>query len=237
MIVALCLVVPIACQQKMAKQPSYRPLGSSVFFPNGRSSRPLVPHTVPRGPDLRESRLLSGKVQSQDEATRLIPLVGWGAAGALGVLGAYMAVSQPDAEYVTLFPFPITHQVLERGRERFLIYCSVCHGPQGEANGKIVERGYLRPPNYFTDYSRGLERRGFKVPLPKAPAGYYFEVITHGYGGMPDYAAQVAPRDRWNIIAYIRALQLSRHAALADLSEQEREAARQALKGNGEHDR
>ena len=78
------------------------------------------------------------------------------------------------------------------------------------------------PPSYHTGIARGLERRGIKVLLRDAPVGYYFEVITKGYGAMPDYAAQVPPEDRWRIIAYIRALQYSRHAPLEDLTEEMR---------------
>ena len=94
-----------------------------------------------------------------------------------------------------------------------------------------MERGYLKPPSLHTDLSRGFQRRGQKVPLRDAPVGYYFEVITQGYGAMPSYASQVAPEDRWKIIAYVRALQLSQGARLADLPEGQREAARKALGG------
>ena len=118
---------------------------------------------------------------------------------------------------------------MERGQERFTIFCAVCHDPIGNGNGKIVQRGYTRPPSYVTDYSRGFERRGIKVKLRDVPVGYYFEVVSKGYGAMPDYAAQIPPRDRWAIIAYIRALQLSQHARLEGLPEAERQAARKAL--------
>ena len=114
-------------------------------------------------------------------------------------------------------PSPSTESGIERGQERFNIYCAVCHDALGTGNGKIVERGYLRPPNYHTDYSRGFERRGMKVLLRDVPIGYFFEVITRGYGGMPDYASQIPPDDRWKIIAYVRALQLSQWAPLKDL--------------------
>ncbi|MFB3916867.1 MAG: cytochrome c [Terriglobales bacterium] len=99
-----------------------------------------------------------------------------------------------------VMPFPITKQVLERGRERFNIYCAPCHSRTGDGNGMIVQRGYRRPPSYHTDRLR------------TAPLGHFFDVITNGFGAMPDYAAQVAPHDRWAIIAYIRALQLSQNA-------------------------
>jgi hypothetical protein len=94
-----------------------------------------------------------------------------------------------------LFPFPVTEEVLRRGQERFNIFCSPCHGRTGEGNGMVVERGYRRPPSYHTP------------ALVKAPVGHFFDVMTNGWGAMPDYASQVPVRDRWAIAAYIRALQ------------------------------
>jgi Cytochrome C oxidase, cbb3-type, subunit III len=108
-------------------------------------------------------------------------------------------------DFANIFPFPVTHAVLERGQQRFNIYCSPCHDRAGTGDGMIVRRGYRRPPSYHIDRLRA------------APAGYFFDVITHGFGAMPNYAAQVAVRDRWAIVAYIRALQLSQHATLADV--------------------
>ncbi len=102
-------------------------------------------------------------------------------------------------------PFPVTAEVMMRGQQRYNIYCSPCHSEVGDGNGMIVQRGYERPPSYFNDRLR------------KAPIGHFFDVITHGYGKMPDYAAQVEPKDRWAIAAYIRALQLSQGATKADV--------------------
>ena len=103
-------------------------------------------------------------------------------------------------------PFPVTKEVLERGRERFNIYCSPCHSPLGDGNGFIPSRGFSRkPPSYH-------------IPrLQKAPLGYFYDVITNGFGIMSDYSAQVPQRDRWTIVAYIRALQLSQNATKADV--------------------
>ncbi len=97
-------------------------------------------------------------------------------------------------------PFPVTTAVLERGRERFNIYCAPCHARSGYGNGMIVQRGYRRPPSYHT------------ARLRQAPVGHFFDVITNGFGAMPDYAAQIPVRDRWAIAAYIRALQFSQDA-------------------------
>jgi hypothetical protein len=97
-------------------------------------------------------------------------------------------------------PFPLTREVLERGRERFDIFCAPCHSRLGDGNGMVVQRGYRRPPSYHIDRLRN------------APLGHFFDVISNGFGAMPDYAAQVPPYDRWTIVAYIRALQLSQNA-------------------------
>jgi Cytochrome C oxidase, cbb3-type, subunit III len=98
-------------------------------------------------------------------------------------------------------PFPVTRQVLARGRERFNIYCSPCHSRLGDGQGMVPSRGFAKMPP------------SFHIPrLQKAPLGYFFDVITHGFGIMPDYAAQIQPEDRWAIVAYIRALQLSQNA-------------------------
>jgi mono/diheme cytochrome c family protein len=104
-----------------------------------------------------------------------------------------------------VYPFPVDENVMRRGRERFDVYCSPCHSRTGDGNGMVVQRGYRRPPSLH------IQR------LLDAPPGHIFDVITNGFGAMPDYAAQVRVRDRWAIAAYIRALQLSQHAPVAEL--------------------
>ena len=111
---------------------------------------------------------------------------------------------------VTTFPVPITREVLERGRERFDIYCSPCHGRTGEGNGMIVQRGFPAPPSYHIDRLR------------QAPVGHFFDVMTQGYGVMYSYASRVDAADRWAIAAYIRALQKSQNASLTQLTPDER---------------
>jgi cytochrome c len=169
----------------------------------------------------------SGK-KPAGEAARFAGLV---AAGPANPLAAATPMLDAAAEYETTFPFPVTADVLERGRERYMIFCVVCHGADGTGNGKIVQRGYTRPPSFITDESRGLARRGRHVLLREVPVGYIFEVPTNGYGAMPDYRSQVPPRDRWSIVAFIRVLQLSQYARLADLPEKERRATQEALGG------
>ena len=102
-------------------------------------------------------------------------------------------------------PFPVTEQVLARGEQRFNIYCAPCHSRLGDGNGMIVQSGLRQPPSYHTERLR------------KAPLGYFFDVMTNGFGAMPDYASQISAQDRWNIVAYIRALQLSQNATASDL--------------------
>lgn len=213
----------LGCQQQMAEQPSYRPLQPSSFFDDGRASRPLVPGTVARDVPLEDPTLLTGRRHANADAARAAALIGLGRpVDAAAQAGAQL---RPEEEYVTEFPFAITYDDLRRGQERYTIYCAVCHDPVGTGRGKIVERGYVMPPSYLTGTSRGLERRGFKVLLRDAPVGYYFEVVSLGYGAMPDYAEQVKPADRWRIIAYVRALQLSQRAPVNLLPEEEREKA------------
>ena len=103
-------------------------------------------------------------------------------------------------------PFPVTAELLARGQQRYDIYCAPCHSRVGDGKGVIPSRGFPRkPPSYHTERLR------------KAPLGYFFDVITNGFGAMPDYASQIPPRDRWAIVAYIRALQLSQDATSADV--------------------
>ena len=109
------------------------------------------------------------------------------------------------------FPFPVDQRVLLRGEERYNIFCSPCHDQVGTGQGMIVRRGYPAPPSYHIDRLR------------EAPVGRFFEHITKGFGVMPSYAQQVSPEDRWAIIAYIRALQLSQNARLADVPESQRQ--------------
>jgi len=110
-----------------------------------------------------------------------------------------------DGRPAQTFPMPVTADVMARGHERYDVFCSPCHGRTGVGNGMIVERGFRRPPSFHDDRLRN------------APVGYYFDVMTHGFGAMQDYAAQVPVADRWAITAYIRALQTSRAATIADV--------------------
>jgi cytochrome c len=120
------------------------------------------------------------------------------------------------------FPFPITHEDLERGRQRYNIYCTPCHDYTGSGRGMIVQRGFPTPPSYHIDRLR------------QAPVGHFFDVMTNGYGSMYSYASRIEPEDRWRIAAYIRALQLSQHASLQDVPDSERQKLTQQTQTPGQ---
>jgi mono/diheme cytochrome c family protein len=112
---------------------------------------------------------------------------------------------------VTEFPIPIAKADIERGETRFNVYCSPCHGRLGDGTGMIVQRGFRQPPSYYSER------------LINAPVGHYFDVITNGFGAMPSYASRVQSDDRWRIVAYIRALQLSESASVNDVPPDQRQ--------------
>jgi mono/diheme cytochrome c family protein len=138
------------------------------------------------------------------------PVPGTVARGALND-DTLLYTGKVNGEPATGYPFPIDAAVVARGQERFNIYCSPCHGQTGAGDGMIVQRGFSKPPPL--DEPR----------LRDAPVGDLFEVITNGFGAMPDYAAQIKPADRWAIIAYLRALQLSGTATLEEVPPAERQ--------------
>lgn len=171
-VLLLTILFTASCTQKMADQPSLKPLQASPVFPDGKSARQPVKGTVPSG-----FTRMNGRAATEE-------------------------AFDPNALKP---PFPVTLELLERGQRRFNIYCAVCHGRTGEGNGMVVRRGFSAPPTYHSDRLR------------QAPMGHFYDVITHGFGGMASYANQVEPGDRWAIAAYIRALQLSQNAEIADL--------------------
>ncbi len=131
------------------------------------------------------------------------------ARGTLQEDAAFYTGKENGAVVATL-PLPLTQEVLDRGEQRFNIYCAPCHDRTGGGNGMIVRRGYRQPPSYHVDRLR------------QVPIGHFFDVMTNGFGAMPDYRAQISPRDRWAIAAYIRALQLSQHATESDVPAEDR---------------
>lgn len=225
LLAAYCLLFAVACRQDMQDQPRYEAYESSGFFKDGLSSRPLVEGTVPRGYLRADKQLFTGQNdKAQTSASATVQRGGQANANAQGSssvgssnnanmqggnmtsaqagqtsqAGASAQAAAGDANDVEDFPFPVTREVMERGQERYQIFCAMCHGLTGDGDGMIVRRGFRQPPSYHEDRLR------------QARVGHFFRVITEGYGAMPSYRAQVPVQDRWAIIAYVRALQLSK---------------------------
>ena len=155
-------------------------------------------HDQPKYVPLRQSAFFGDERSAR-------PLVAGTVARGMLHTDALLATGKVNGQDATMFPFAVDERVMARGQERFNIYCSPCHGRTGMGDGMIVRRGFRRPPTFHQDRLRN------------APVGQIFDVITNGFGAMPDYATQIPPADRWSIVAYVRALQLSEHAALADV--------------------
>jgi mono/diheme cytochrome c family protein len=184
-----------ACRRDMQDQPKAIAYRENSFFKDGTGSRPLVDGTVPRG-YLREDRAFFLGKKATAQSTPASPSTPPAAGSANNQAGLF-----PDD--VDTIPLQITKEDLDRGQERYNIYCSVCHGLTGNGDGMIARRGFNKPApaNYHQDRLR------------QAPAGHFFDVMTNGWGAMPAYAQQVSVEDRWRIVAYIRALQLSQTQA------------------------
>ncbi len=172
------MLLAAGCRQDMHNQPKFIPQRGTSFFVDHRSARPQVENTVARGALHEDSYFYTGTV-----------------------LGANGYREEKD-----LLPFPATMTVLEKGQERFNIYCTPCHSRVGNGLGAIVQRGY-KPAGNLNDEVRRAQ-----------PLSHYFYVMTHGYGAMPDYSAQLTPEERWTVAAYIRALQLSQNATEKDVA-------------------
>ena len=171
------ILVLAGCRQDMQNQPKMVPQRGTDFYADHRGARPQVVNTVARGQLREDSYFYTGVIQ-----------------GANGY-----------REEQNALPFPATLQVLERGQERFNVYCTPCHSRVGNGLGEIVQRGYKPAANLHDQVRRAQ------------PISHYFYVMTHGYGAMPDYSEQLTPEDRWAVAAYIRALQLSQAATAQDV--------------------
>ena len=211
----VALLFSAGCRQDMHDQPRYKTFAASPFFADGQASRPPVRGAVARGTLADDSLLYTGKLETQSaeaagnpRPVNPTPASGQPAAGS--VTARAPAPDRTGQGFADLFPFPITAEVLDRGETNYNVFCAVCHDPIGTGDGMIVRRGYRKPPSYHTDRLR------------KAPAGYFFDVITNGFGAMPDYAAQISPADRWAVVAYVRALQISQNSGVADVPAEKR---------------
>jgi mono/diheme cytochrome c family protein len=193
----LLLVVCVGCRRDMQDQPKIKPLRGSTFFADGLGSRQPIEGTIPRG-FLRDDNpeFYTGKKSGAATATAT-PAQQQTA----GAQNSPQQNSFPDD--VVDFPIPVTQKVVERGQSRYEIFCSACHGLTGYGDGMIVRRGFRRAASFNDDRLR------------QAPVGHFFDAITNGWGAMPSYASQIPVQDRWAIIAYIRALQLSQQNAAA----------------------
>jgi mono/diheme cytochrome c family protein len=188
LLIPLLLLLFSGCRRDMQDQPKMKPFRGTTFFGDGLSSRQPIDGTIPRGFLRTDTALYTGKKTNAPAN---------GAATAPGPQPSPGAQANTYPDDVDTFPFPITKEMVVRGRERYDIFCSVCHGLTGNGDGMIVRRGFRRAAS-FNDYR-----------LRQAPVGHFFDAITNGWGAMPSYAAQIPVQDRWVIIAYIRALQVS----------------------------
>ncbi len=198
MLSAFCFLLS-ACRRDMQDQPKAIAYRESTFFKDGVSSRPPVEGTVPRGYLRADREFYFGKksgYRTGSGSDRVIDSTGQQTGAAPNSNAIF-----PDD--VDTFPFPITKEVLERGQERYDIFCSSCHGLTGYGDGMIARRGFNKPAPASLHQDK----------LRQAPVGHFFDAITNGWGAMPSHASQIPVEDRWKIIAYVRALQLSQMKA------------------------
>lgn len=175
----------------MQDQPRYKVYKKEdgTFFSDHRSSREQPEGTVARGLLKENKALYTGKIDNPNPNAQVETTT--------NAAGNTIVTSFPNA--IDEFPVPVTKELVDRGQDRYNIYCIVCHGPVGNGDGMIVRRGFGAPPTYHDDRLRN------------APVGHFFDVMTNGWGKMNGYAAQISANDRWAIVAYIRALQLSQN--------------------------
>ncbi len=191
-VATVALLVSLAgCRYgEMYDQPRYEEYEATSFFPDGLSSRPLVEGTVARAD--------------------LLPF-------GPDVRRTYLTGRDDSGQFVAEMPFSADRGVLERGHDRYKIFCAPCHGQDGAGRGPIVIRGFSPPPKLYDP------------KVVNQPIGYYFDVITNGHGAMYGYAARIPVRDRWTIAAFLRALQLSRDADPSELDDLDRAALSQTV--------
>ena len=193
LIFAFCLLpltFAVGCRYDMQDQPRYKAYKQSDFFADNRASRDLPDGTIPRAQLRADKALYTGKIENPNPNAPVQTVVD-------PATGNTLIASFPND--IEEFPVPVTKELLDRGEQRFKVFCIVCHGPVGNGDGMIVRRGFSKPPSYNDDR------------LIKAPVGHFFDVMTNGQGKMNSYASQVPVADRWAIVAYIRALQISQN--------------------------
>lgn len=209
LVAAAVLPALAGCRNEMYDQARYEPLEASAFFDDGMSSRPQVPGTVARLSPADEPASSDHEYLARAEAGKFFDDP-----------AAYdhYYEGKADGKLADTFPFPLAQADVERGQQRYNIYCRPCHGATGDGKGLIVLRGFSPPPPLY-----GPRPKAGQTPVPiyddlrDAPVGHFFDVMTHGHGAMYSYASRIPPDDRWRIAAFIRALQLSQAATRADL--------------------
>ena len=180
-----------ACRYDMQDQPRYKAYKESDFFKDKRASRDLSEGTVPRGYLREDKAFYTGKTETNGQTPAPNPA----ATPAVNTSGNTLVTDFTGS--VSEFPVPVTKELIDRGEQRYKVFCIICHGPVGSGDGMIVRRGFSKPPTYHDDRLRN------------APVGHFYDVITNGQGKMNGYAAQIPPADRWAIVTYIRTLQIS----------------------------
>ncbi len=204
---AVVAVLFAGCRSEMYDQPRYEPQEASTSFRDGASQRPAVVGSVPRLSPADEPRCADHDYLAQFQKAVDDPS-----------FYDHFYEGKVDGKTAETFPFKMAKTDLVRGRERFMIYCSPCHGPTGDGRGLIVLRGFSSPPPLYGKLPQVSQTPvAIYDDLRKAPVGHFFDVMTHGHGAMYSYASRVPPDDRWRIAAYVRALQFSQSATKADL--------------------
>ncbi len=189
--------VGAGCRYDMQDQPRYKQFKKSEFFADNKAMRELPEGTVARGQLREDKAFYQGKTANAANEVAAASASGAAATSATDASGNTVVTSFPGA--IEKSPVPVTAELLAKGEERYKVFCIVCHGPVGNGDGMIVRRGYPKPPSYNDDRLRG------------APDGHYFDVITNGWGKMNSYGSMIPTADRWAIVAYIRALQISQN--------------------------
>ena len=195
LLLTVCCLLFAGCRYDMQDQPRYKAHKQNDFFKDGKAMRELPEGTVPRGFLREDKAFYTGKTETTGQSAA--PAAAPAASPTIDASGNTLVTD--FSGLVNEFPLPVSKELLDRGEQRYKVFCIVCHGPVGNGDGMIVRRGFSKPPTYNDDRLRN------------APVGHFYNVITVGQGKMNSYASQIPPADRWAIVAYIRALQISQN--------------------------
>lgn len=179
----------VGCRYDMQDQPRYKAYKESGFFADGKAMQDPPKGTIARGQLHENKELYTGKKIGADPNAKV--------ESTTDASGNTLVTSFPND--IEVLPVPLTKELMDRGEQRYRVFCMVCHGPVGAGDGMVVRRGFPKPPTYHDDRLRN------------APVGHFYDVISNGWGRMNGYASQIPVADRWAIVAYIRALQASQN--------------------------